>query len=572
MKGLQKNQASANNNHAESIDVHERKDFIDFTDEDAAVLLSLKPLIEPHIPRLVALFYDKIHSYSELMGIIDDAGSSVPRLQKTMEIYLAQLFSGSYDQAYFRSRCKIGQVHNAIGLSPRWYLGAYNVYSKEITDLICKRYLFFPGKKKRALNAFYKVLNLDTQLVMDTYIADYAGQIEEGKNRLESKVKLYSDFIQKVTDGDLNAKLDNVDDDDNLGKLGRHLNIMVASLSAFATKLEDSNKRLESRVELYSDFIRKVSEGDLQAKVDDVAGGDALSVLGQRLNSMVENLSLMVGETREASNLLEDNLGKVQTSITSQTNGIVQQAAALNQTTSTMSEIRATSAENLEMAQGLGKIAEKTREESEEGKKVVEETVTGMEAIREKVEGIAHTILSLSEQTQQIGEITDVVDGLAQQLKMLALNASIEAAKAGDAGKGFGVVATEVKELADQSQQSTAQVQKILEDIRHATDRAVMATEEGSKGVDIGMELVNKTGSTMHKLSEVIQETSSASQQIVTAVRHEVTGIDQINTAITEINSVTSQFAESSDQTKTVADGLSKLAERLSNNVSLFKI
>ena len=235
-------------------------------------------------------------------------------------------------------------------------------------------------------------------------------------------------------------------------------------------------------------------------------------------------------------------------------------------------EIRATSAENLEMAQGLGKIAEKTREESEEGKKVVEETVTGMEAIREKVEGIAHTILSLSEQTQQIGEITDVVDGLAQQLKMLALNASIEAAKAGDAGKGFGVVATEVKELADQSQQSTAQVQKILEDIRHATDRAVMATEEGSKGVDIGMELVNKTGSTMHKLSEVIQETSSASQQIVTAVRHEVTGIDQINTAITEINSVTSQFAESSDQTKTVADGLSKLAERLSNNVSLFKI
>ncbi len=494
-------------------EVSERKKFTQFTDEDAEILASLKPLVEPHVSRLVELFYNQISQYSDLMGIIDSAGSTVSKLKQTMSGYLLHLFNGTYDEQYFKGRCRIGQVHNAIGLSPRWYLGAYNIYSSEFTRIICKKYRFAPAKMEAALDAVCKILNLDTQLVMDTYISDFAGQLEETNRQLESKVEVYGDFIQKVADGDLKARLNNIDEDD-----------------------------------------------------------DSLSKLGRSLNAMVANLSTMVGQTREASSQLQTNVSDVQNAVTSQSNGIAQQAAALNETTSTMSEIRATSAQTLEMAQNLGKIAERTQEESEQGKKAVEDTVTGMEAIREKVEGIAHTILSLSEQTQQIGEITDVVNGLAQQLKMLALNASIEAAKAGEAGKGFGVVATEVKELAEQSQQSTAQVQKILEDIRHATDRAVMATEEGSKGVDIGVDLVNKTGLTMHNLSDVIQEASSASQQIVTAVRQEVTGIDQINTAITEINAVTSQFVESSDQTKNVAAGLSKLAQGLSSNVSLFKI
>lgn len=507
----QQTDASSDSDPAQ-LDMTQRKAFIQFSEKDARILLELQPVIEPHIPRLTELFYQSINQHRELMGIVDDAGSSISRLKQTMQGYLTSLFCGRYDDQYFKGRCRIGQVHNAIGLSPRWYLGAYTLYSSEFSRIIAKKYRFSPTRMHQAMDAIYKILNLDTQLIMDTYIANFAGQLEETNRDMEARVAVYGQFIQKVADGDLTSRLDRIE------------------------------------------------------------GADGLSALGQSLNTMVTNLARMVGQTREASRQLQANVGDAQNAITSQSNGIAQQATALNETTSTMSEIRATSAQTLEMAQNLGQIAERTQEESEQGKKAVEDTVTGMEAIREKVEGIAHTILSLSEQTQQIGEITDVVNGLAQQLKMLALNASIEAAKAGEAGKGFGVVATEVKELAEQSQQSTAQVQKILEDIRHATDRAVMATEEGSKGVDIGVELVNKTGQTMHNLSDVIHEASSASQQIVMAVRQEVTGIDQINTAITEINAVTSQFVASSDQTKNVANGLAKLAQELSSNVSLFKI
>src|SRR6476469_851314 len=120
-----------------------------------------------------------------------------------------------------------------------------------------------------------------------------------------------------------------------------------------------------------------------------------------------------------------------------------------------------------------------------------------MKSVRDKVQIIAQTILDLSKQTQQIGEITSVVNNIALQSKMLALNASIEAAKAGEAGKGFAVVASEVKNLAEQSEQSTTQVQKILEDIRHGTEKAVIVTEEGSKGVAEGTTIVKQMGEIM---------------------------------------------------------------------------
>jgi methyl-accepting chemotaxis protein len=226
---------------------------------------------------------------------------------------------------------------------------------------------------------------------------------------------------------------------------------------------------------------------------------------------MTESLAGVASGTTDAIDSIYSTLEQLQSSINSQSAGASQQAAAVNETTTSLDEIKAMSAQTMDKVQVLGEMAERSRRESEQGGAAVEQTIVGMTSIRERVEGIAQTILALSEQTQQIGEITAVVTNLAQQSKMLALNASIEAAKAGEAGKGFAVVAAEVRELAEQSQQSTAQVQKILQDIRHATDRAVMATEEGSKGVDAGMVSVQRSGEVMRQLGEVVRETARTS-------------------------------------------------------------
>ncbi len=496
---------------------HARKVFIDFTDSDVVILKALKPMIVSHGDAIVDYFYSNIERYPELMQVIEKAGSNIDRLKQAQKSYLLEMFDGDYGEAYVDRRLRIGEVHNDIGLTPRWYLGSYSVYMQQIVPLIDKQYRFRPALRRRAILAVNKIISFDSQLAMDTYIHGLMtnlGDVGMSKEMIENTVVDYRDFIGKVASGDLRDRLTIQGDHDN----------------------------------------------------------DALSALGGNLNTMTKNLASMTGKIREVCNSITSTVGEAMSAVNTQASGIAEQAAAVNQTTATLEEIRQTSTQTLEKAKKLGDMAQRTRQESTQGLTVVAQAIEGMESIRTRVDDIAQTILALSEQTQQIGEITTVVNGLSQQSKMLALNASIEAAKAGDAGKGFAVVAGEVKDLAEQSQQSTVQVQKILQDIRHATDRAVMATEEGSKGVDAGMLLTERTGVTMQALSDVINEAATASQQIVAAVRQEVSGIDQVNTAMSEINNVTQQFVSSAIQTKQAAEDLLKLTEQLQESGGVYKI
>lgn len=488
-----------------------RKEYLRFAKAEADALKSLYGLVEEHVDSIVDKFYAHLENYAEAMKVLDNSNSSMERLKQAQRRYLLELFSGDYDNAYFTKRCMIGERHVAIDLQPIWYIGGYSVFMEELVPLILKKYRFSPAKMQQALTALNKVLLLDIQLTMDTYIHGVTSEIHRSKAAIEKKV------------------------DD------------------------------------YSVVIKKVSEGELQHRIE-VEGDDALAHLGNRFNTMVESLASMAAQTQHSSDDILGMLQDVHQAITSQSSGASQQAASINETTTTLSEIRATSNQTLEKAERLDQISKQTRKESEEGVAAVNRSILGMERIKNNVSGIAQTILALSQQTQQISEITDVVTGLAQQLKMLALNASIEAAKAGESGRGFGVVASEVKALAEQSQQSTAQVQRILLDIKHATDRAVMATEEGEKGVDDGVELVRQAERSMHGLMEIVRETSMASQQIMAAVGQEVAGIDQVATAMNEINEVTHQFVESSAKTKNAADELRDLSDKLAEGVQAYKL
>jgi len=254
-----------------------------------------------------------------------------------------------------------------------------------------------------------------------------------------------------------------------------------------------------------------------------------------------------------------------------QSTGAAEQAASINEITSSLGEIEKSSTQTIEKAKALGEVAELTRTKGQLGLDAVEQSITGMKNVREKVQTIAKTILELSNQIQQVGEITAAVNTIAQQSKMLALNASIEAAKAGEAGKGFAVVATEVKNLAEQSEHSTVQVQKILEDIRHATEKSVMATEEGIKGVDHGTNLVEETGKVVKNLTDVIHEASLASQQIEAAIRQEGIGIEQITSGMNEINKVTHSYVESVKQTTEAINSLVNNIDGLKKYIDTYK-
>ncbi len=318
-----------------------------------------------------------------------------------------------------------------------------------------------------------------------------------------------------------------------------------------------------------ANLTERVAAGDLTMRFKD---DGTLTGIYAALRTMVAGMRDIANNIGGASVKVTNALSEISAAITTQTSGAAEQAAAISETTSTLEEIKSTSSQTLDKAESLGGVAVRAREEGERGIQATGQTVEAMRAIRGKVEAIAETNLALSEQTKQIGEITGVVNNLSQQSKMLALNASIEAAKAGEAGKGFAVVAAQIGNLAEQSEESTVQVQKILENILHATDRAVMATEEGAKEVDLGVGLVNQTGETMESLNGVIRETSVASDQIVAAVRQEAAGIKQIADAMSQIEQVTSQFVSGSEQTQKAIEDLEITVGELNAGIEVYQL
>lgn len=364
---------------------------------------------------------------------------------------------------------------------------------------------------------------------------------------------------------------------DELGELASGLDTlrgqlahMVADQARQLKREQETSAELERHSLEIQHFAQRIAAGDLVGRLEE--GDDTLGRLAGSLNHMAAGLAGLAGRVRETGSSLLVTVRQMHSAVAEQSSGASEQAASVSQTMTTLEQIRATSGQTLEKAQRLGEMAERARSEGEHGRRVVEESIVGITDVNHKVDAIARTILSLNEQTQRIGEITSAVGGIARQLRLLSLNAAIEATRAGEAGQGFAVVASEVKQLAEQSQASTEQVQHILEEIRHATDRAVMATEDGAKGVVHGLALVQRAGEAIRGLEGVVRDTSLGSRQIVAAVRQESAGIEQIATAMGDIHAVTTRFVAASEQTRAATDELSHLAQRLSAVASLYKV
>jgi PAS domain S-box-containing protein len=209
--------------------------------------------------------------------------------------------------------------------------------------------------------------------------------------------------------------------------------------------------------------------------------------------------------------------------------------AMVQHATATVSEIQATVTQTAERAGSVAEMARHSVDVSQQGQQAVANSIEGMQLIRQRVESIADNILALSENTQKIGEIIASVNDVAEQSKLLALNASIEASRAGEEGRGFSVVAQEMRNLAEQSREATVHVRAILNEIQQATNSAVMATEEGAKGVDLGQSLIDQAGQTIQDLAAVIQDAAQAASEIAASTRQQSSGVEQLSAVMEDL-------------------------------------
>lgn len=321
----------------------------------------------------------------------------------------------------------------------------------------------------------------------------------------------------------------------------------------------------------FMQFVGRVGEGDLTQGAN-ISSGDELGELGKCLDQMVVGLKTVAGQARFATNNLTSASAEILASTQQQAASTGEQAAAVQQTTITMEEVTQSGAQISERAKQVAASAEATASASHAGLQAMESTTKTMEGIREQAEAVAENVVSLSEKTQAIGEIISTVNDLAAQSHLLALNAAIEAAAAGEHGRSFSVIASEVKNLADQSREATVQVRVILGDIQKGINSSVMLTEEAVKRVESGKQQVDVADQTIRTMSENIQQSVQAFQQIVAGSNQQQIGFTQVMQAVRDIGQASQQTAASTQQLEKAALNLTALSQQLQKAVERYRI
>jgi methyl-accepting chemotaxis protein len=356
---------------------------------------------------------------------------------------------------------------------------------------------------------------------------------------------------QKIAGGDLAVEVTSEARQDEIGSLARAFTLMIQTLKEKAQIAE------------------KIAASDLTVKVTPLSDTDAL---GNAFATMVEKLRSQIRQIIEGVNVLASAGSEIMASVSQLTSGAAETATSVSETTTTVEEVKQTADMTNQKAKHVSELGQRTLEISRAGLQSIEDTVNGMNRIREQMDSIADMVVRLSEQSQAIGEIIATVNDIAEQSNLLAVNASIEAAKAGEQGKGFAVVAQEIRSLAAQSKQATTQVRNILFDVQKAIGSAVMATERGSKAVEEGVKLSTQAGESIDILAESITEATNAAIQIAASSQQQLVGMDQVVSAMENIRESSLQMASSTKQTEKAAHDLHNLGQRLQEIVKLYKV
>jgi len=314
---------------------------------------------------------------------------------------------------------------------------------------------------------------------------------------------------------------------------------------------------------------QRIAEGDLTVKIAPNSEQDALGIA---FATMIDNLRDLYRQIGEGVNTLAGAASEILSGTTQMAAGAAETATAMAETATTVEEVKQTAMVATQQAKRVAEAAQQAVQVSQGGRRAAEESVEGMQKIREHIEKIAERIVQLTEQSQAAGEIIATVNDLSEQSNLLAVNASIEAAKAGEQGKGFGVVAQEMKSLADQSRQATAQVRGILGDIQKAMSAAVLAAEQGSKVVEAGVKQSQNAGEAIRQLTETIAQSAQAASQIAVSAQQQMAGMTQLALATENIKLASSQNLESTRQNEGAAHNLHGLGLQLKDMVSRFRV
>ncbi len=368
--------------------------------------------------------------------------------------------------------------------------------------------------------------------------------------------------------GDIKSRVEHPSGSE-LGMIARSLNSMLDNTVALVQSRDERDQMQRSIMKLL-DEVSGVAEGDLTVEAEVTA--DMTGALADSFNFMIIELRRIIGQVQGTTREVSASLGELQSFTNSLAGGSEVQAAQAVEASAAIEEMATSIHQVSENASSSAAVAEQARANAEQGARAVSRTIEGMKAVRDQVQETAKRIKRLGESSQEIGKIVELIGDIADRTSILALNASIQAAMAGEAGRGFGVVAEEVERLADRATEATKKAAMLVKTTQSETAEVMAAMEDTTREVVTRSAIANEAGVALSEIQGVSNRLAELIQAISDAAQQQARGSQQIARSMTEMSSVTRNTATSTKETATAIGSLATVAENLNSSVARFKL
>jgi methyl-accepting chemotaxis protein len=446
---------------------------------------------------------------------------------------------------------------------------------------------------------------LDTRADATKHGGDFRKIVEGVNNTLDNVIgplNVAAEYVDRISKGDIPPKISDQYNGDfneiknNLNTCIDAVNLLVSDALMLAEAAEEGMLETRADATKHGGDFRKIVEGvnntldfvldpineganvleimatgDLTSRVTgDYKGGHAK--IKDSINAVGDSLSSLISQVMEMTQSVSSIALQMSSTAETMAAGSQEQAAQADDVSSAVEEMSRTITENAMAAHKTVEEAEKNKAIAQDGGTVVEQTVLKMKDIAGVVSQSATNMEKLGESSTRIGEIISVIDDIADQTNLLALNAAIEAARAGEQGRGFAVVADEVRKLAERTTEATKQIADMIKGIQNETQNAVKVMNVGNQEVTNGIQLADKAGKSLNEIVLSSQDVQMMINQIAAASEEQSSTSEQIAKNVQSINQVTNESAKRIQDIAESSDNLAKMIESLNDMLRQFKI